>query len=56
MVVGKAGFRIEHPQSVINQIQYGNVLSEQVLQGKGPVPVADYRLTAQVSPPVRLAC
>jgi uncharacterized FAD-dependent dehydrogenase len=41
------GFRVEHPQDLINRIQYGEfgTLCE---KGKGPVPVADYRLTAQV--------
>lgn len=42
------GFRIEHPQELINQIQYGDVFSQQCLRGKGPVPVADYRLATQV--------
>lgn len=42
-----AGFRIEHPQSIINQIQYGKY-SEFCLQGNGPVPVADYRLASNV--------
>jgi uncharacterized FAD-dependent dehydrogenase len=37
------GFRIEHPQTLINEIQYGRFAS-QVDRGKGPVPVADYRL------------
>ena len=42
------GFRVEHPQELINRIQYGEfgALCE---RGNGPVPVADYRLTAQVA-------
>ena len=42
------GFRVEHPQELINSIQYGN-FSELCLRGKGTIPVADYRLTADVS-------
>ena len=41
------GFRIEHPQALIDQIQYGERdASESVLRGKGPIPVAEYRLAA----------
>lgn len=42
------GFRVEHPQDVINKIQYGE-FGELCQRGKGPVPVADYRLAADVS-------
>ena len=41
------GFRIEHPQELINHIQYGS-FAEKVESGKGIIPVADYRLTAEV--------
>lgn len=37
------GFRIEHPQSLINSVQYGEEPAALVLQGKGPLPVADYK-------------
>lgn len=40
------GFRIEHPQELIDTIQYGAATSALVDRGKGTVPVADYRLTA----------
>jgi uncharacterized FAD-dependent dehydrogenase len=41
------GFRIEHPQSLIDSLQYGQKDAETlVLRGKGPIPVAEYRLTA----------
>ena len=44
------GFRIEHPQSLIDEIQYGLGDAEQhVLRGKGPIPVAEYRLTATIN-------
>ena len=43
------GFRIEHPQSVIDTIQYGKQDAQNlVLRGKGPIPVADYRLTCNL--------
>ena len=42
------GFRVEHPQDLINSIQYGP-FGDLCQRGKGRVPVADYRLTAQVS-------
>ena len=38
------GFRIEHPQSLIDTIQYGSVDGSKVQRGKGNIPVADYRL------------
>ena len=42
------GFRIEHPQDVINHIQYGPEFGLLPASGKGPVPVADYRLAVEV--------
>ena len=42
------GFRVEHPQELINQIQYGEKFATQVENGKGRIPVADYRLVAEV--------
>ena len=41
------GFRVEHPQELINSIQYGE-FGNLCDRGKGPVPVADYRLVADV--------
>jgi uncharacterized FAD-dependent dehydrogenase len=41
------GFRIEHPQELINEIQYHRWASE-VQRGKGRVPVADYKVAADV--------
>lgn len=43
------GFRIEHPQQLINSLQYGADDSAKVLRGKGPYPVAEYRLAAEIS-------
>lgn len=41
------GFRIEHPQSLIDAIQYGDKDAQNLVKrGKGSIPVADYRLTA----------
>jgi uncharacterized FAD-dependent dehydrogenase len=41
------GFRIEHPQTLIDSLQYGQTDAEElVLRGKGPIPVAEYRLAA----------
>jgi uncharacterized FAD-dependent dehydrogenase len=42
------GFRIEHPQELINRVQLGEEVAEQVGRGEGKVPVADYRLAAEV--------
>jgi len=46
------GFRIEHPQATINEMQYRQwatqTLDSQARRGYGKVPVADYKLTAQV--------
>lgn len=41
------GFRVEHPQELINRIQLGS-FGDLCSRGKGPVPVADYRLATQV--------
>lgn len=41
------GFRVEHPQSVINKIQFGQ-FGDLCGRGAGPVPVADYRLAVEV--------
>ncbi|KAF4370415.1 hypothetical protein F8388_016152 [Cannabis sativa] len=41
------GLRIEHPQEVINNIQYSRLASE-VRSGRGKVPVADYKLVKYV--------
>jgi uncharacterized FAD-dependent dehydrogenase len=38
------GFRIEHPQELINEIQYGQLDAQEVQRGKGRMPVADYSL------------
>lgn len=42
------GFRIEHPQELVDSAQYGEHLASKVLRGKGKVPVADYALAANV--------
>jgi hypothetical protein len=42
------GFRVEHPQEVINSIQYGEQYADMVQRGKGLLPVADYRLAVEV--------
>ena len=42
------GFRVEHPQEVINSIQYGQPYADMVQRGKGLLPVADYRLAVEV--------
>eukprot|EP00850_Spirogloea_muscicola_P011538 SM000072S21172 [mRNA] locus=s72:150725:155364:+ [translate_table: standard] len=41
------GFRVEHPQELINSIQYGN-LAKLVDHGKGKLPVADYSLATDL--------
>eukprot|EP00890_Picochlorum_soloecismus_P002019 jgi/Picsp_1/2818/NSC_01044-R1_protein len=43
------GFRVEHPQDLINRIQYGDRDAKLVNQGKGPLPVADYKLATDFS-------
>eukprot|EP00899_Mesostigma_viride_P021265 jgi/Mesvir1/2913/Mv13983-RA.1 len=40
------GFRVEHPQSLIDEIQYGRDAAQLVQRGGGKIPVADYKLTA----------
>ena len=42
-----AGFRIEHPQALLDRMQYGDELAPLASRGKGPLPVADYRLAHQ---------
>ncbi|PNH07405.1 hypothetical protein TSOC_006143 [Tetrabaena socialis] len=42
------GFRIEHPQALIDEIQYGAEDAEGVMRGKGRLPVADYTLAVEV--------
>ncbi|KAL3535146.1 hypothetical protein ACH5RR_003607 [Cinchona calisaya] len=42
------GLRIEHPQELINGIQYSELANE-VQNGKGKVPVADYKVAEYVS-------
>ncbi|KAK9829431.1 hypothetical protein WJX72_005837 [[Myrmecia] bisecta] len=42
------GFRVEHPQALIDAIQYGQADAAEVQRGKGRLPVADYRLAAGV--------
>eukprot|EP00891_Asterochloris_glomerata_P009393 jgi/Astpho2/9393/fgenesh1_pm.00145_%23_3_t len=44
------GFRVEHPQAVIDSIQYGQEYAAEVHRGKGRIPVADYRLAADKQP------
>lgn len=41
------GFRVEHPQELINEIQYNKWASE-VHRGNGKIPVADYRVATNV--------
>ncbi|MQL89996.1 hypothetical protein Taro_022577 [Colocasia esculenta] len=42
------GLRIEHPQELINSLQYSALASE-VCDGRGRVPVADYKVVKYVS-------
>lgn len=43
------GFRIEHPQEIIDAIQYGTVdAPERVQRGKGTFPVSDYSLASTI--------
>lgn len=56
------GFRIEHPQRVIDELQYGEYGAALVEKGKGKVPVADYKFAthmdvnfAMVRTPLRCA-
>ncbi|GHP09658.1 hypothetical protein PPROV_000839300 [Pycnococcus provasolii] len=43
------GFRVEHPQDVVDRAQYGEQLAMQVDRGRGKVPVASYSLAAKVA-------
>ncbi|KAK1322893.1 hypothetical protein QJS10_CPA02g01341 [Acorus calamus] len=42
------GLRVEHPQELINSIQYSSLASE-VRDGRGKVPVADYKVVKYVN-------
>ncbi|KAM7477124.1 hypothetical protein LguiB_024367 [Lonicera macranthoides] len=42
------GLRVEHPQELINNIQY-SVLADEVRSGRGKVPVADYKVVDYVN-------
>lgn len=42
------GFRIEHPQALMDEIQYGAADAAKVDRGRGKLPVADYSLATQV--------
>ncbi|OMP03781.1 hypothetical protein CCACVL1_02271 [Corchorus capsularis] len=42
------GLRVEHPQELINSIQY-SALANEVCRGRGKVPVADYKVAQYVS-------
>ncbi|XP_077222346.1 FAD/NAD(P)-binding oxidoreductase family protein [Tasmannia lanceolata] len=42
------GLRIEHPQALINSIQY-SALATEVRDGRGKVPVADYKVVKYVN-------
>ena len=44
-----AGFRIEHPQGMLDTIQYGEKYAGYVDRGAGPLPVADYRVANTVA-------
>ncbi|KAH0871466.1 hypothetical protein HID58_078488 [Brassica napus] len=46
-VVG-VGLRVEHPQELINSIQYSDLAGE-VRKGRGKVPVADYKVVQYVN-------
>jgi len=39
-----SGFRIEHPQELLNELQYGERFAKEVDRGKGRIPVADYKV------------
>ncbi|OVA07952.1 Pyridine nucleotide-disulfide oxidoreductase [Macleaya cordata] len=41
------GLRVEHPQEIINNIQY-SALAAEVRKGRGKVPVADYKVVKYV--------
>lgn len=42
------GLRIEHPQELINSVQYAS-LGTEVHRGRGKIPVADYKVASYVS-------
>ncbi|KAJ6296124.1 hypothetical protein OIU78_024040 [Salix suchowensis] len=42
------GLRIEHPQELINSVQY-SCLGTEVHRGRGKIPVADYKVASYVS-------
>ncbi|KAF9662723.1 hypothetical protein SADUNF_Sadunf18G0084000 [Salix dunnii] len=42
------GLRIEHPQELINSVQYSS-LGTEVYRGRGKIPVADYKVASYVS-------
>ncbi|XP_050207451.1 uncharacterized protein LOC126656865 isoform X2 [Mercurialis annua] len=42
------GLRVEHPQELIDKIQYAGLASE-VRRGRGKVPVADYKIASYIS-------
>lgn len=42
------GLRIEHPQELINRIQY-SALATEVYKGRGKVPVADYKVVNYIN-------
>lgn len=42
------GLRIEHPQELINSIQYSKLATE-VREGRGRIPVADYKVVKYIS-------
>ncbi|XP_072961405.1 uncharacterized protein [Typha angustifolia] len=42
------GLRIEHPQELINSIQY-SALAAEIRNGRGRIPVADYKIVKYVS-------
>ncbi|XP_073289613.1 uncharacterized protein [Primulina huaijiensis] len=46
------GLRIEHPQELIDDIQYSGLAGE-VQRGRGKVPVADYQVAEYVTPKER---
>lgn len=41
------GFRVEHPQAMVDVAQYGEELAQLVQRGAGKLPVADYRLVSK---------
>jgi len=43
----QVGLRIEHPQELINSIQYSELAAE-VQKGRGRIPVADYKIVKSV--------